>query len=470
MTTRIRARPDSPLPGPVPGPGRNRAAPVEAKRLASFDGAIRTTESVARPDRYRQLEALPAEAARTVRGGGYSYAAASFGAKTVVEETSAFNRILAFDAETGILECEAGATLGDLHSVLTPKGWSLPAQPGYPRITVGGCVAADVHGKNQFRDGNFQRHVLGLSLFHPAHGVLELDRRGEPELFDLTCGGLGLTGQIRSVRLQLARLEGCSIRTTRLPIARLEETLSLLEEWAPRSRFLYTWHNFSASGESFGRGFLYAGRFDPTSPGEASTGGERYPLITAENRSKRPFSLFNSATTPLFNRAYELAQERSPRDRPLSLFEFLFPVARKVLYFRLFGRPGFHEIQIVVPRESFSRVAARLREELPRFGVPITLASCKLFEGERRHLRFDGSGLCIALDFPRMAESERLAAFLDALVLEAGGLPNIIKDSRLPLATARACYSEGYDDFRRKLRAFDPRRVYRSEISERLEL
>ena len=285
---------------------------------------------------------------------------------------------------------------------------------------------------------------------------------------ELTCGGLGLTGQILSATLALDRLEGTQVEVRRIPLGRLEDAGPLLEQWAPKSRFLYTWHNLSVSGASFGRGFLYTGDFRPGA-GPARNGGESFAPITAEGRGRWRIGLLNRATTAPFNAAYELVQRASSSVRALSLFEFLFPVARKVAYFELFGSQGFHEYQMLVPVESFADLAATLRGGLARFGVPIALASCKLFKGERGLLRFDGTGICLALDFPSSSRSERLAGFLDGVVREAGGLPNIVKDSRLPRETVEACYPE-YESFRRSLRAFDPLRLYRSEISERLGL
>ena len=210
------------------------------------------------------------------------------------------------------------------------------------------------------------------------------------------------------------------------------------------------------------------GDFQPGS-GPSPDAGRRFSPITATSRSQWKIGLLNRATTPLFNAAYELAQRASASTRALPLFEFLFPVARKVAYFKLFGAKGLHEYQMLVPVDSFEDLAANLRRGLARFGVPIALASCKLFKGERSLLRFDGTGICLALDFPNSSRSDRLAGFLDGLVREARGLPNIVKDSRLSRETVEACYA-GCDSFRRSLREFDPLRLYRSEVSERLGL
>ena len=450
-------------------PAAGAGLPVADMELVSFDGRVRMRQAVARPDRYRQLEMVEPGRIRITRGGGYSYAAAGFGAAgSLVQDGRAFDRVLAFDEQSGVLECEAGTTLGKIHDVAFPRGWYLPVQPGYPHITVGGCVAADVHGKNQFADGNFHSVVLGLRLFHPRHGILDVDARRDAELFALTCGGFGLTGHILSTRLQLSRLPGTRIRLRRIAVPRFEDTMALLEEWAPRSTFIYTWHDFTASGNSFGRGFLYSGEF---AGGSSPEGSRRHRIveIDSQTRGRWRAPLFNGVTTRAFNAAYYRAQGWGPESRDLELFPFLFPVSRKVVYFELFGLPGFREYQILVPRERFGALTSSLREYLERNPTPVTLASCKLFRGAPKYLRFEGDGLCLAIDVPAGPAEVRLSGFLDALVRDLGGRPNLIKDSRLPREIVRACYPD-YDAFRDGLRRFDPQRLFASELSERLGL
>ncbi len=434
--------------------------------LVSFDGGVAAATRLTRPDRYRHLEAPDPGEPRIVRGGGYSYAAAGFGAGALVQDARAFDRVLSFDGEAGTLECEAGVTLEKLHALLTPRGFYLPAQPGYPRITLGGCVAADVHGKNQAKDGNFGKSILGLRLFHPRHGFLDLGPGDEA--FELTRGGLGLTGHIVSLRLRLARLPSACVDSKRQRISDVSETLPLLEAAGEKAPFLYTWQDFTAKAAAFGRGFLYSGSFaseDHPAPFRKS----RYPAIDAASRARFGFPFFNRWTTPAFNSAYNAAQGWSTPDRRLAFFDFLFPVARKVAYFRLFGRRGFHESQLLLPKAAFLPFVRELQRFLVEHQTPITLASAKLFEGEPRFVRFDGKGLCLALNFPRGPAAEPLLRFLDAAVIHHGGRPNVMKDSRLGPATVRACYPE-YEGFKEALHRFDPARIYRSEVSARLLL
>jgi len=440
--------------------------PVRSAVLRSFDRGFRDAAAIVRPDRYRDIERVPSGMPRIVRGGGFSYAAASFGGGALVQDFRSFDRVLAFDQSSGRVRCEAGITLGKLFDFALRRGLYLAVQPGHPDITLGGCIASDAHGKHPSREGTFRQQVLDLTLFHPDHGSLELDPQRSPELFGLTCGGYGLTGHIVAATLQLRPLPAAwEIR--RLPVPRLAGVGELLEEHEDQASLLYSWHNLSASGAAFGRGHLYVGRF---LDGES----ERH---SAARRACRPLPeagawrlpVWNRFTTTAFNGLYERFQALGPdRLRP-AFFDFMFPIASKSAYFHFFGRRGFHEYQVLVPRQSFTAFVGQLEAGLRRFPTAPTLASCKLFAGSGGLLRFDGAGVGFAIDFARTPASDRFADFLDHLACDLGALPNLIKDSRLPQWVAARCYP-AYDEFRLELRRFDDRRLYRSELSTRLAL
>lgn len=454
--------------------GKNSPTPAVAeKRIVSFDGGSASEARVVRPDRYREIRMPASLGPRICLGAGTSYAPLGFGSGGLTVDTSRFNRLLAFDSTTGDVECEAGTSLGALHRFLAPRGFFLTIQPGYPGITIGGCVAADVHGKNQFRDGNFRSQVVSLRLFHPRHGDVDLSLSREPAVFELTCGGLGLTGTILTVRLKALRLPAASVWMVRQPLASFDGVLDALTEIAPASDFLYTWHDFTRDGPAFGKGFVVRGSFASGEEDLASSSGggpgesEAMALPFRRGRFFPPF--LNRHTAKPFNSLYGLLQRIGPRRRRVSIFDFLFPVARKMFYFDLFGESGFHEVQWIIPRGAVPALSRELPRLLRRFQTRPTLASCKIFEGTPALLRFDGSGLCLALDFPRGSDSEALLAALDSLGRDLGVIPNVAKDSRLPAGVARAGLP-GFSDFQTRLLAWDPDRLYRSETSERLGL
>jgi decaprenylphospho-beta-D-ribofuranose 2-oxidase len=440
---------------------------VETKTFVSFDGGVSAPASYCRPDRYRMIEDHRVRAHRIARGGGYSYAAASFGAGSLVLDMTRFNRVLRFDASAGLIEVEAGITLGDLFGLTGPRGLWLAVQPGYPDITIGGCIAANVHGKNPYGEGAFVRLVAALSLYHPRRGTVRIDRESDPELFEMTCGGYGLTGVILSATLRLERLPGSSVSLRRIPIAGLAEGLAQVLDSTEGSAFAYTWHDGTPSARTFGRGFVFQGMSAPGPPPPVAV--LPYRKLAAASRGRWLLPVWGPLTTRLLAGGFRRAQAMKPETTEMPLFEAMFPFARRREYFLLFGRRGLAEYQVLVPHPAIRAFLQDLEREVLRTRPPVVMLSMKLFRGNQRFLRFEGDGVCFTLDLVRSPAGLAFLPVLDRLTAAAGGIPHIIKDSRLPAAVVRQCYSE-YERFREKLVAHDPERLFRSELSERLEL
>ncbi|HVA24303.1 MAG TPA: FAD-binding oxidoreductase [Chloroflexota bacterium] len=436
-------------------------------RFTSFDGGVVEYAHEIRPDRYRVLESALDKHPRIARGGGYSYAAASFGAGSVVLQMGAFNRVLRFDRHKALIEVEAGITLGDLLHITLPAGLSLPALPGFPAITVGGCIAADVHGKNPARDGTFCGSVADLTLYHPRHGPMRIGRDTEASLFDLTCGGYGLTGVIQAATLRLEPVPGQTVKIHRTSFGTLEDAIELLRD-AQGATMAYTWHDAVPARATFGRGFLYRGAICPGS-GSATNSGLKSDSLTAATRGAVPVSLLTRITGQALTSAFWRLESSRPSQSELPLFEALFPFARRSAYFRLYGRRGLAESQILVPNREIGGFLSDLRRELFKRQPPSLMMSLKRFEGNQRLLTFDGEGVCVTIDFMRTSGALEFLAVLDRMAMAVGGIPNIIKDSRLPQHVVRACYPE-YAHFCHRLLDYDPDRVFRSELSQRLGL
>lgn len=171
----------------------------------------------------------------------------------------------------------------------------------------------------------------------------------------------------------------------------------------------------------------------------------------------------------LLNAIYRFQQRYALAGVSMDLIDALFPIHKSQFYFNLFGRRGFHEYQIILPRDAIQEYIDSLRIGIRQHCVAISLSSAKAFGGSRDLLRFTGEGICLALNFQRGKSSQKFLSFLDERVIALGGIPNIIKDSRLPRFVVDECYP-GADQFRAALRTFDRKRIFRSELSERLGL
>lgn len=446
-------------------------AAEQTHRFLSLDGGVATDAHIKQPRSLAEIENWTRGGGPIIaRGSGLSYAAASFGVGAMSLDMRSFDQVLDFDTESGLVQVQAGITLGSLHAFLGPAGFYLPIQPGYSEISVGGCVAADVHGKNPARDGTFMSQIERLSLFHPDHGTTELSRDRLPDIFALTCGGYGMTGVILSVVLRAARLPGAWVETFIHAAENASHAADLLRQHAAGSDFTYAWLDFAQLGRKFGRGYVTAIRFGGAPEGITSE-SHRFPpgRMTPESRASFPWPLLHQPTIKAMNAAYSLMTERKGRGARSALGAALFTFNGNEFYHGLFGRPGFHESQVIVPQNALPAYAEAIRQQSARHGASITLGAGKIFAGAGTDLRFDGDGICIAVNLRR---GRAATAFLDALdqdVIRFGGKPNIIKDSRLPQSVFEATYPDA-DKVRRGLRAWDPKRRFRSELSERLGL
>jgi len=446
--------------------GRNDVVetPLRQSRFVSFDGAVSSSNPHQRPDRYRHLEADFGSRKRIARGAGLSYAAASFGQGSVVQEMSAFDRLLDFDPATRTVRVEAGFTVGCLLDWAGRQGLYFPVLPGYPLITVGGCIAADVHGKNPLRDGTFSDWVESMTLFHPAHGFQSIDRTTRPELFEAACGGFGLTGLIVDATLRLTPLPATNVSIRHLAVPSLSASVEELRG-NPDLDFGYSWHDGAARGSGFGRGIVFFGTWTDE---PCDNPPRRYRPMSAATRGRFPVSLWNRVTARIANGGFRrLAIRRVTETK--SPFDAAFPFAGQTLYHRFYGRPGLAEVQVLVPDEAVDAFVDELTTLVHRIDPPLVMMSVKRFMGRQRSLTISGRGSLFALDLARDRATARFLPEFDALVLDVGAQPNVAKDSRLPAAIAARALPH-HDSFRERLVRLDPDRLYGSELSQRLEL
>jgi decaprenylphospho-beta-D-ribofuranose 2-oxidase len=443
------------------------AIQTQRDTLVSFDGGARESVDVARPDKLRfwtdrDWATMPVAISR---GAGLSYAAASFGADALSIEHHYYDRLIDFDEQSGELTVEAGANLWTCQRFLLSRGFYLPCHPGHGRITIGGCVAADVHGKNPWRDGTFSAQVRGLTLLHPDHGLLTLDQGSHPDILSLTCGAFGLTGHILSVTLKARPLQSPRLGLERRSFKTLAEAFAGLQEAVRTADFAYSWHDLSSAR---GNHLVFSAAAVSEGVARETAGMDEAPPLPGANK-RLPFNLYNRLSLPLLNAAYRLKTRRFRARTTINILDALFPIHGSEIYFSLYGRKGFHEYQALVPFAEAVTFVNDVRGCAAKRGVTLALCSAKAFGGKECFVRFAGEGLAIAFNFPRGGGAIQLMADIDALVIALGGKPNIAKDSRLPAAVARACYPH-LEDFRAELLRFDPKRRIRSALSERLQL
>jgi decaprenylphospho-beta-D-ribofuranose 2-oxidase len=298
---------------------------------------------------------------------------------------------------------------------------------------------------------------------------MTLSRDEKPSVFELTLGGFGLTGIIVSATLQLEPLPGHDVSTRVSPLATLSEGFARMREVAEHCDFAYTWHDAAPIAASFGRGLLVEGEVVAGGRPAGAFAPRYRALPPCGDEGRLPIALWGGPMTRLINGAFRALNRLQPPRRRENLFDSLFPFARSSTYFRLFGPRGLMESQILLRLPDADNFLAELEKRIRKHRPPAIFISLKMMRGEESYLRFERHGPCVTINMVRNAVGYDFASVLDELTERFGGLPSIIKDSRLPKSVVEKCYP-GVDAFRAELRAFDPARRFRSEVSRRLDL
>ncbi|MEE1758968.1 FAD-binding oxidoreductase [Streptomyces sp. SP18BB07] len=528
------AGPRRSAPASVPGPGP-ASAPVT---VTGWGRTAPTAARLVRPRTYEEaaaaVRACGAHGARggIARGLGRAYGDAAQNAGGAVLDMTGLDRVHAIDADGGTVLCDAGVSLHRLMEVLLPLGWFVPVTPGTRQVTVGGAIAADIHGKNHHVSGSFARHVLSLDLL-TADGEIRTVVPGTP-LFDATAGGMGLTGVILTATVRLLPVETSWMCVDTERARDLDDLLARLTATDRYYRYSVAWIDLLARGAATGRAVLTRGdhapldalealrhRNEPRPPGAgspwgpsseswwASSAGAPWRASTRARGGRSPFGDAFPSTFPftfpfrrdvlasplefrtpslpaapsfvpdgllgrtamgLFNELWYRRAPRARTDELQRLSTFFHPLDGVPHWNRIYGRSGFVQYQFVVGhgREEALR---RIVARISARRCPSFLAVLKRFgEGDPGWLSFPMPGWTLALDIP--ASMPGLGAFLDSLdeeVAAASGRVYLAKDARLRPELLASMYPR-LPEFRALRQELDPGGVFVSDLARRLGL
>jgi decaprenylphospho-beta-D-ribofuranose 2-oxidase len=431
--------------------------------LAGFGRTNSVTVSAVRPEREQALLAAVRDGAPDgllAYGGGRSYGDCALVKEGTAVLTGRLDRLLAFDPASGEVVCEAGVTMGELVRVLGPRGFLPPACPGSARVTIGGAIANDVHGKDQATAGSFGHHVRWIDLVLPSGEVVRVSRDARPELFEATIGGIGLTGVVLRASVTLAAAASTAIAWRARRIAHLDELLIALDQAARTSPYVVAWIDGTARGDALGRGILETAEPAPEGT-ETWLPSSRFTEIGAI-----PSLPFMPATIAGWN-AWRL--RRVPDgglSRTLAAGRFFFPLESGHVYSHL----RMHELHAVFPEADAGKGLRRVLEAIGASAVAPLLVIVKRFgRAGLGHLSFAIPGHSLVIDLPAGAGARELLDRVEGTVAQHGGRVYLAKDSTLSAQRFARMYPR-LPAFRRVLLEIDPRGVFRSELAARLRV
>ncbi|MBF9061355.1 FAD-binding protein [Rhodobacterales bacterium HKCCSP123] len=412
--------------------------------------------------------ALAAGGPLIARGNGRAYGDSAVSPGATLDMTG-MDRMLSFDPATGVLEAEAGVLLAEIIETFLPRGWFPAVTPGTKFVSLGGAIAADVHGKNHHLDGSFGAFVDWIDVMDAGGRVT----RAVPntELFGWTVGGMGLTGVILRAGVRLRPVETGWIAQDMRATQTLDATIDMMEATL-RAPYSVAWLDCVTTGPMMGRGLVMLGRhagIDDLPPSQRSRPYDvpRKPTV------RLPFDLpavaLNGLTRQAFNALYYWNGRRKPGERLVDWNSYFYPLDAVLDWNRGYGRAGFIQFQCALPQHAARDGMHALLAAIARSGEASVLSVLKRFGPQEGRFSFPMAGYTLALDFPVNDRSLALMTTLDRITLDHGGRFYLAKDARMPRAVMEEADAR-VADFREMRRATGAAGRFVSVQSERLGL
>lgn len=399
-------------------------------------------------------------------GNGRCYGDASLSSEVV--NTLRYDKVLAFDELQGIITCQSGILLSDLLQIIVPRGWFLPVTPGTKFITVGGAVASDVHGKNHHVDGSFSRHIVSMSILTGTGETIVCNAVTHTDLFNATCGGMGLTGIILDVKFRLKRINTAYIRQRQIKARNLDEVMDLFGE---NSGYTYSvaWIDCLKGGKGFGRSILMLG--EHANQDEVKAGNKLVPkekaLLTVPFYF--PSFVLNDFSAKVFNALVYAKNYKKIIDNVVHYDSFYYPLDSILEWNKIYGKRGFVQYQFVLPLASSKEGLINILARINKHGTGSFLAVLKLFGEQDDLISFPMKGYTLALDFPIRPGLFEFLDELDEIVAGYGGRIYLSKDARMKKEIFWKTYPHA-GAFRQILEKYDPENRFASRLSQRLML
>ncbi|HTJ57357.1 MAG TPA: FAD-binding oxidoreductase [Devosiaceae bacterium] len=437
--------------------------------LSGWGRYPRFPTQVVEPIDYRAARLLtPLHAGLIARGAGRAYGDAAIG-EQVTLSTAQFDRIRSFDARTGLMRAEAGVVLADIIDVAMARGHFPPVVPGTQFVTVGGMIAADVHGKNHHRDGGFGDHVEEITLLLPDGSTVHCTAHQNAGLLAATIGGMGLTGTILDATFRLRPIECGWMRQMTLVAPNVGAALDMLHQHRDAS-YSVAWIDCLARGPALGRSLIFTA--EHASRGEVQALGlDPFPARARARLSLPidcPQMLLSRVSVALFNEVYfRVGAGKAGVPQMVPWESYFFPLDGIGMWNRIYGREGFLQYQCVVPPSAARETLSGVLDRLSRFGSASFLSVLKQLGAAHGDLSFPMDGYTLALDLPLRNGVFELLDELDKLVVAAGGRLYLAKDARQSRMTFERTYP-GLEHFRALRRTIPGSERVGSRLSLRL--
>lgn len=416
------------------------------------------------------LRGMVAEGQAIARGNGRSYGDSALSLTNTIHMLH-FNRMLAFDSQRGLLSVEAGVLLSDVIQTFLARGWFPYVTPGTKLVTVGGLIAADVHGKNHHKDGGFGNFVEWIDLMGGDGTIQRCSRTQHQDLFQWSLGGMGLTGVILRAAFRLRKVETAWIKQRTLIARNLGHAVDLLEQ-NNHATYSVAWIDCLKRADGMGRSVVMLG--EHASVGELATPQRQEPFaIPKRRKASIPFDLphwtLNRLTVSAFNSLYFRYAQRKLGEALVDWEAYFYPLDALEDWNRIYGGRGFVQFQCVIPSDNARTGLERLVRSISAAGTGSFLAVLKRLGPSSAGISFPMEGYTLALDFAANPKAFAVLPQLERITIDHGGRFYLAKDACLNSDTMNSADSR-VAEFRKFRDRVAAKQAFQSAQSQRLAL
>ena len=397
----------------------------------------------------------------SIMGSGSSIVGAFFSNNGNVVKVESDKEIINFRKEEGQIDIFSSITLDKLYKYLITYGYYIKSVPSYPGASIGGCIAANVHGQNHYNEGCFANHVVKIKIFHPERGVISLSRDENKEIFFLTIGGYGVTGIILEATLQVYAVQSNIVEVTNVSFNSIYESYEILINEKENYDYFHGWCGISPSGKQ--KGIMSLGKISDKGF-KSDNKHKSHDVFPFHNANK--INLFGTFVMSLINLIYFVSNKFFYK-KTKTLYDFLFPSANNFFYFSMFGNKGVIEHQVIIPHSNVSLYIRELENIISNNRPRISLCHMKLFSGKTHYVNFDGDGFCLALHFVNNNVSNIVLKEIDKIDIKYNCVSNLVKDSRLSTEVIGKQYPH-YEKFVNSVKEYDPTLKFSNLITEKI--
>ncbi len=418
----------------------------------------------------------------TARGAGRSYNDAALTGGGIVLDMRGMNAITAWDNSTGLITAQPGATLEQIWQRVEPDGWWPPVVSGTMKTTLGGCLSANIHGKNNFKMGTIGEHVVEFTAVLPTGAEITCSPGKNADLFYSMISGLGMLGIFTSVTLQMKRVHSGLLTVDAYPVHNLREHLSSLLDGAPDHDYIVGWLDCIAGGKSLGRGQIHATRYlhEGEDPNPQETMKINNQVLPPRIFGVFPKSMLHFFMAPFMNNIGVWGVNTAKYIA--SLRKHTFRQSHAAFHFLLdyvpdwelsYGRRGLIQYQSFIPKESAEAAWTEMIKLSHKNGLPSYLGVTKRHRPDKFLLTHAVDGFSLAMDFKvtnkNRAKLNGMLQEFDRIVLQAEGRFYFAKNSETTAETAQAFYGEEtIAKFKKLKKRCDPNALLESDLYRRI--